>query len=90
LEPSTDQVIKPVNLDSLTKWSTFIPDDVKQKMREIAPMLEQLGYDPSAYPPNYGLPDKEVEENTLRVQKNQIFFEQLAWEARNRTKLSDQ
>ena len=58
-------------------------------MRELAPMLELLGYDPGAYPPNYGRPDKEVEENTLLVQKNQGLYKQLAWEARNRTKLLD-
>ena len=26
-------------------------------MRNIAPMLETLGYDPDAYPPNYGSPE---------------------------------
>ncbi|MGH0140693.1 UNVERIFIED_CONTAM: hypothetical protein FKN15_044717 [Acipenser sinensis] len=59
-ERSTDQVIKPVNLEALSKWVGHIPVDVLMDMNEIAPMLTRLGYDPNANPPNYGSPDPLV------------------------------
>ena len=66
-EPSTDQVSKPVNVGALTKWVDYIPADVKRDIENIAPMLRRLGYDPHAYPPNYGTPDKEVMSNTKLI-----------------------
>ena len=51
-------MIKPVNLEALSKWTNAIPEDVKRDVTVIAPMLEKLGYDPYAYPPNYGDPDQ--------------------------------
>jgi len=69
-EMSTDQVIKPVNLEALSKWVDNIPDDVIRDMANIAPMLEKLGYDPNANPPNYGIPDDEVVQNTKNVEEN--------------------
>jgi len=70
VERSSDQVIKPVNVEALSKWVGSIPDDVVENMGEIAPMLETLGYDPKANPPNYGAPDAEVATNTNDVLKN--------------------
>ncbi|NXO25901.1 TPST1 sulfotransferase, partial [Cisticola juncidis] len=67
VERSTDQVIKPVNVEALSKWVGKIPADVLQDMPVIAPMLAKLGYDPYANPPNYGKPDQKVLENTRRV-----------------------
>lgn len=67
IERSTDQVIKPVNLEALSKWIGHIPGDVVQDMAHIAPMLARLGYDPYANPPNYGSPDPLVINNTHRV-----------------------
>nr|XP_034954963.1 protein-tyrosine sulfotransferase 2 [Zootoca vivipara]XP_034954964.1 protein-tyrosine sulfotransferase 2 [Zootoca vivipara]XP_034954965.1 protein-tyrosine sulfotransferase 2 [Zootoca vivipara] len=67
IERSTDQVIKPVNTEALTKWLGHIPADVLQDMAQIAPMLARLGYDPYANPPNYGNPDPLVINNTHRV-----------------------
>ncbi|ETE71200.1 Protein-tyrosine sulfotransferase 2, partial [Ophiophagus hannah] len=67
IERSTDQVIKPVNMEALTKWLGHIPEDVVQDMAQIAPMLARLGYDPYANPPNYGSPDPLVINNTHRV-----------------------
>ncbi|XP_021777115.2 protein-tyrosine sulfotransferase 2 isoform X4 [Papio anubis] len=67
IERSTDQVIKPVNLEALSKWTGHIPGDVVRDMAQIAPMLAQLGYDPYANPPNYGNPDPIVVNNTQRV-----------------------
>ncbi|XP_030316752.1 protein-tyrosine sulfotransferase 2 [Calypte anna] len=69
IERSTDQVIKPVNLEALSKWTGHIPGDVLQDMAQIAPMLARLGYDPHANPPNYGHPDPWVVNNTHRVLK---------------------
>uniref|UniRef100_A0A0N5BML8 Protein-tyrosine sulfotransferase n=1 Tax=Strongyloides papillosus TaxID=174720 RepID=A0A0N5BML8_STREA len=64
VERSSDQVVKPVNLDALTKWVGQIPKDVVRDMAKIAPMLRVLGYDPHANPPNYGTPDAEVLKKT--------------------------
>ena len=60
LERSTDQVIKPINLEALSKWVGQIPADVVSEMAQIAPMLATLGYDPDANPPEYGKPDSFV------------------------------
>lgn len=67
VERSTDQVIKPVNVEALSKWVGKIPADVVRDMAVIAPMLSRLGYDPLANPPNYGRPDPKVLDNTRRV-----------------------
>ncbi|XP_053558060.1 protein-tyrosine sulfotransferase 2 [Bombina bombina] len=68
-EKSTDQVMKPVNLEALSKWVGKIPVDVLDDMPRIAPMLARLGYDPFANPPKYGSPDAIVVNNTHRVMK---------------------
>ncbi|KAI4498308.1 hypothetical protein M0802_006487 [Mischocyttarus mexicanus] len=67
VERSSDQIIKPVNLEALTKWVGNIPEDVVREMPDIAPMLSVLGYDPYANPPVYGAPDSLVSDNTRRV-----------------------
>uniref|UniRef100_A0A1W7R9D0 Protein-tyrosine sulfotransferase n=1 Tax=Hadrurus spadix TaxID=141984 RepID=A0A1W7R9D0_9SCOR len=76
LERSTDQVIKPINLEALTKWVGHIPEDVVRDMATIAPMLAVLGYDPNANPPNYGKPDSFVLRNTKEIAENQQIWEQ--------------
>lgn len=43
VERSSDQVIKPVNLEALTKWVGNIPEDVVHEMAQLAPMLSILG-----------------------------------------------
>ena len=60
-------MIKPVNVEALSKWVGKIPADVLRDMPVIAPMLSRLGYDPHANPPNYGRPDPKVLDNTRRV-----------------------
>ncbi|XP_028857631.1 protein-tyrosine sulfotransferase 1 isoform X1 [Denticeps clupeoides] len=72
VERSTDQVIKPVNVEALSKWVGKIPADVLRDMSVIAPMLSRLGYDPHANPPNYGRPDPRVLDNTRRVFKGEF------------------
>merc|ERR1711970_283980 len=73
VERSTDQVIKPVNLEALSKWVGKIPKEVVAEMDKVAPMLQKLGYDPFGNPPNYGEPEKAVKENTDDIQKNHNF-----------------
>jgi len=76
-ERSSDQIVKPINVEALTQWVGHYPDDVIRDMAEIAPMLSKFGYDPNENPPNYGVPDGQVVNNTQDVQKNHDF-----WEAR--------
>lgn len=78
VERSSDQVIKPVNLEALSKWVGQIPEDVVRDMADIAPMLSVLGYDPYANPPNYGKPDKEVADNTNKIKNHVEEWEQKA------------
>jgi protein-tyrosine sulfotransferase len=75
VERSSDQVIKPINLEALTKWVGHIPEDVVQDMANLAPMLSTLGYDPYANPPNYGSADEIVKENTNKVKNNQKLWD---------------
>lgn len=75
-EKSSDQIIKPVNLEALNKWVGKIPPDVVRDMAKIAPMLRTLGYDPEANPPNYGKPDSKVADNTLHIQQNVAFWKE--------------
>jgi protein-tyrosine sulfotransferase len=56
-ERSTDQIIKPINVDALSTWVGIIPNDVVNDMASVAPMLARLGYDPLANPPKYDSPD---------------------------------
>jgi protein-tyrosine sulfotransferase len=78
VERSSDQVIKPVNLEALSSWVGKIPADVLAQMDSIAPMLRRLGYDPFANPPNYGDPDMKIKENTFHIQTNKEYWKELA------------
>ncbi|XP_016973063.1 protein-tyrosine sulfotransferase isoform X1 [Drosophila rhopaloa] len=80
VERSSDQVIKPVNLEAMSKWVGQIPGDVVRDMADIAPMLSVLGYDPYANPPDYGKPDAWVEDNTLKLKANRMLWESKAKE----------
>ncbi|PAV79484.1 hypothetical protein WR25_09237 [Diploscapter pachys] len=70
VERSSDQVVKPVNVDALSKWVGKIPEDVVAEMDSVAPMLRKLGYDPHANPPNYGKPDEVVVKKSQDVVEN--------------------
>lgn len=78
VERSSDQVIKPVNLEALSTWVGKIPGDVMSQMDVIAPMLQKLGYDPWANPPNYGDADPKIKENTFHIQTNKEYWKELA------------
>ncbi|VDO93314.1 unnamed protein product [Soboliphyme baturini] len=79
-EKSTDQVVKPINTDALSTWVGKIPEDVVRDMRQIAPMLEFLGYDPSANPPNYGDADQFVLQKTKDLHENAEYWQRRALE----------
>ena len=77
VERTSDQVVKPVNLEALSKWVGMMPDDVVEDMANIAPMLEKMGYDPKGNPPNYGTPDEEVVKNTNEVKAHKDDWEKV-------------
>lgn len=62
-------MIKPINIEALSKWVGHIPADVVEEMDQVAPMLRKLGYDPSGTP-NYGEPDSFVMENMHELNRN--------------------
>uniref|UniRef100_A0A2P2ICB8 Protein-tyrosine sulfotransferase n=1 Tax=Hirondellea gigas TaxID=1518452 RepID=A0A2P2ICB8_9CRUS len=78
VERSSDQVVKPINLDGLARWVGQIPDDVLSDMANIAPMLATLGYDPHANPPNYGKADVMVSNNTRKIQRDSYYWQNRA------------
>lgn len=69
-EKSSDQVVKPVYLEALSKWVGKFPDDVIRDMASIAPMLAHLGYDPQANPPDYSKPSSPNVDEILNPPKN--------------------
>lgn len=80
VERSSDQVIKPVNLEAMSKWVGQIPEDVVHDMADIAPMLSVLGYDPYSNPPDYGKPDAWVQDNTFKLKANKKLWDNRAKE----------
>lgn len=59
VERSSDQIIKSVNMETLTMW--VVPDDMTREMPDIVSINSTLVYDPYANPP-----DTLVSENTRR------------------------
>lgn len=86
VERSSDQVIKPVNLEALSKWVGHIPDDVIEDMASIAPMLSHFGYDPAGNPPNYGKADKIVVENTNDIKEHDKDWNEIAEKVKSLSK----
>jgi protein-tyrosine sulfotransferase len=77
-EHSSDQVIKPINLEALTKWFGHMPLDVKQDLDTLAPMLKKLGYDTQSNTPSYGTADSLVLDNMNRLKENADFWKDKA------------
>ncbi|CAF1030647.1 unnamed protein product [Rotaria magnacalcarata] len=77
-EHSSDQVIKPINLDALTRWIGHIPSDVKSEIDTLAPMLKRLGYDTQSDVPTYGTPDQLVLDNMNKLKENAEFWDSKA------------
>jgi len=86
VEKSTDQVIKPVNIEALSKWVGHFPDDVIADMANIAPMLSSLGYNPSANPPKYGEADQVVMKNTKDIREHDNDWNEIAEKVRSLSK----
>ncbi|CAG0914572.1 unnamed protein product [Notodromas monacha] len=78
VERSSDQVIKPVNLEALTSWIGHVPEDVSDNLEKLAPMMKVLGYDPNDPNPTYGNPDQIVREKTKDVIENQETWQKKA------------
>ena len=78
IELSSDQVVKPVNLEGLNAWFDKIPDDILNEIDVLAPMLKQLGYDTKSKKPNYGEADDKIKENTLKIQENRQYWIQIS------------
>lgn len=77
-EFSSQQVRRPIHNDSLTKWVSSIPTDVRNDARSIAPMLDMLGYDPDAYPPDYASMTYKAEQ-LLRQAAVSMVTDMLPW-----------
>ncbi|CAF2709805.1 unnamed protein product [Rotaria sp. Silwood2] len=73
-EFSSDQVIKPINVEGLTKWVGNLPSYIKQEINSLAPMLKKLGYDTESDIPWYGLPDELVLNNTNELKSNAVYW----------------
>ncbi|KAI3389630.1 hypothetical protein SNEBB_001344 [Seison nebaliae] len=74
VERSSDQVVKPINLDGLTHWVDDFPKNVLAEIDTIAPMMKRLGYDIHNIPPHYGLAEEMVKNNTLRIKKQREYW----------------
>ena len=74
VERSTDQVIKPINIEALSRWAASVPSDVRRDIDKLAPMLQRLGYDSHAYPPKYDTADEMVVKNTYLVRHNMQYW----------------
>ena len=59
-------MIKAINLDALSKWVGNIPQDVVDEMAKLAPMLQILGYDPYANPPNYEAAKMKIDADLIQ------------------------
>lgn len=79
VERSSDQIIKPINVDALTTWVGHYSQDLLDDMDAVAPMLEKFGYDPGLNPPFYGMADGEVLNNT-----NDVHQKREMWEIRSK------
>lgn len=78
MERSSDQVIKPINVEALKKWQQHFPEDVLKNAADVAPMLARLGYDPYIYKPDYGSPDALVRNNTNLISTNSQVWQERA------------
>lgn len=78
VERSSDQVIKPINLEALAKWEGQLPDDVVRDMPQIAPMLRVLGYNPYENKGNYGDSSAWVKENTYKIKEHPELWDKKA------------
>ncbi len=43
-ERSSDQIVKPINVEALTQWVGTFPEELVAEMGEVAPMLSKVGF----------------------------------------------
>jgi protein-tyrosine sulfotransferase len=43
-ERSSDQIVKPINVEALTQWVGTFPEELVAEMGEVAPMLSKAGF----------------------------------------------
>ena len=67
-------MVKPINLEALTKWIGHIPVDVLKELDTLAPMLKKLSYDTQSATPSYGTADQLVLDNMNRLKENEEFW----------------
>jgi protein-tyrosine sulfotransferase len=77
-EKSSDQVVKPINLEGLDLWFDKIPEDILNDIDLLAPMLKKLGYDTKSKKPNYGDADQKIRDNTLQIKANRDYWRNIS------------
>ena len=78
-EKSSDQVIKPVNLEGLNSWVGNIPVKLLNELDTLAPMMKTLGYDTKSHTGiEYSNADEMVKENTFKIKINKEYWNNLA------------
>ena len=77
-EKSSDQVVKPINLEGLDLWFDKIPDFILNDIDFLAPMLKTLGYDTKSKRPNYGEADQIIRDNTLQIKANREYWKNVS------------
>lgn len=60
----------------MTKWFGHVPNDVRQELDTLAPMLKRLGYDTKSDTPSYGTADPLVLANMNKMKENADFWKQ--------------
>jgi protein-tyrosine sulfotransferase len=78
IEISSDQVIKPVNLEGLNSWFGKIPLQVLNQIDTLAPMLKKLGYDTKSKKPNYSKADIMIRESIINNKNNRQMWIEVA------------
>jgi protein-tyrosine sulfotransferase len=77
-EKSSDQVIKPVNLEGLNAWVGNIPMEILEELDQLVPMMKKLGYDTKSNLIDYSLADEKVRNNTQNIKENKKYWKKLA------------
>ena len=77
-EMSSNQVIKPLNLEGLDAWFGKIPQQVLGQIDSLAPILKILGYDTKSRKPNYIEADEMIRKNTLNNKFNRKIWVDIA------------
>lgn len=74
-EKSTSQVVFPVYTDALGEWATSSSKLTRDFMHsaKALKMMKFFGYSNLSIPPNYGVPESEVEARAQKLHQNSEF-----------------